>query len=149
MTTQMETQSDQERRSLYIGVAVVFAVLAVVVLLMFKAGSTNQAAEAKAAQLAGEIQKSGAKAPPTKVMVKLFGDDGGAVCEDPNGALSRATLVSLLSTGTGGVGQRPIIADSKVAKGEELILQVYCPEELADFQDFVHDLNLAQNLAGS
>ena len=149
MTTNLETQTDQERRSLYIGVAVVFAVLAVVVLLMFKAGSTTQAAEAKAAQLATEIEKTGATAPPTKVMVKLFAEDGGAVCEDPNGALSRATLVSLMSTGTGGVGQRPIIADSKVAKGEELILQVYCPEELADFQDFVKDLELAQNLAGS
>ena len=60
MTTDLETQSDQERRSLYIGLAVVVAVMMVVGLLMFKAGSTTQAAEDKAAQLITEIENTGA-----------------------------------------------------------------------------------------
>ena len=98
--------------------AVVFAVLAVVALLMFKAGSTTQAAEDKAAQLTTELQAAGARAPSSAVLVRLFGDDGGAVCDDPNAALSKATLLSQMSTGAGGAGQRPIIADNRAVQGQ-------------------------------
>ena len=149
MSTVAETQTDEERRSLYIGIAVVLAVMVVVGLLMFKAGSTTQAAEDKAAQLITELESAGAQAPSSEVLVRLLGDDGGAVCADPNGALSRATLLSQLSTGSGGPGSRPIIADNKVVQGELLIIKVYCPDELADFQDFVDDLKLDDDVAGS
>jgi Tfp pilus assembly protein FimT len=149
MTTAMETQSDNERRSLYIGLAVVAAVMMVVGLLMFKAGSTTQEAEDKAAQLTSEIEATGRTAPSSEVLVKVLGDDGGAVCEDPNSALSRATLLAQMTTGTGGVGQRPILAAGRVVQGEQLILKVYCPDELAGFQDFVNDLKLDDDVAGS
>ena len=149
MTTVAETQTDEERRSLYIGIAVVLAVMVVVGLLMFKAGSTTQAAEDKAAQLITELESAGAQAPSSEVLVRLLGDDGGAVCADPNGALSRATLLSQLSTGSGGPGSRPIIADNKVVQGELLIIKVYCPDELADFQEFVDGLELDDSVAGS
>ncbi len=149
MSTVAETQTDEERRSLYIGIAVVLAVMVVVGLLMFKAGSTTQAAEDKAAQLITELESAGAQAPSSEVLVRLLGDDGGAVCADPNGALSRATLLSQLSTGSGGPGSRPIIADNKVVQGELLIIKVYCPDELADFQEFVDGLELDDSVAGS
>ena len=149
MTTNLETQTDQERRSLYIGLTVVFAVLAVVALLMFKAGVTTQAAEDKAAQLITEIESTGAQAPSSEVLVRVLGDDGGAVCEDPNGSLARATLLSQLSTGAGGPGSRPIIADSRAVQGQLAIIKVYCPDELPDFQKFVDDLKLDDNVAGS
>jgi Tfp pilus assembly protein FimT len=149
MTTNLETQSDRERRSLYIGLAIVVAVMMVVALLTFKAASTTQEAEDKAAQLITEIESTGATAPSSEVLVKLLGDDGRAVCADPNSALTRATLLSQMTTGTGGVGQRPIIAAGRVVQGEELILKVYCPDELADFQDFVDDLKLDDDVAGS
>ena len=149
MTTNLETQSDRERRTLYIGLAIVVAVMMVVALLTFKAASTTQEAEDKAAQLITEIESTGATAPSSEVLVKLLGDDGRAVCADPNSALTRATLLSQMTTGTGGVGQRPIIAAGRVVQGEELILKVYCPDELADFQDFVDDLKLDDDVAGS
>ena len=149
MTTNLETQTDEERRYLYTGIAIVLAVLVVVGLFTLKAGTTTQAAQDKAAQLTTELESAGVPAPTSEVLVRLLGDDGGAVCEDPNSALSRATLLSQMTTGTGGVGQRPIIAAGRVVKGEELILKVYCPEELGDFQDFVDDLKLDDNVAGS
>ncbi len=90
--------------------------------------------------LGTELESAGAQAPSSEVLVRLLGDDGGAVCADPNGALSRATLLSQLSTGSGGPGSRPIIADNKVVQGELLIIKVYCPDELEDFQQFVDDL---------
>ena len=149
MTTIMETQSDSERRSLYIGLAVVVAVMMAVGLRMFKAGSTTQAAEDKAAQLIAELEAAGARTPSSEVVVRLLGDDGGAVCADPNAALSRATLLSQLSTGSGGPGSRPIISDSRVVQGQLAIMRVYCPDELADFQEFVDDLKLDDDVAGS
>jgi hypothetical protein len=148
MTTNLETQTDQERRSLYIGLGVVVAVLMAVGLLTFKAASTTEQAETKAAQLITELDNAGANSPSSEVLVKLLGDDGGAVCADPNSALTKATLLAQMTTGTGGVGQRPIISAGRVVQGELLILKVYCPEELADFQDFVDDLKLDDNVAG-
>ena len=35
---------------------------------------------------------------------------------------------------------RPVIADSRVFQGQLLIIQIYCPDELEDFQEFVDDL---------
>ena len=39
-----------------------------------------------------------------------------------------------------GPGARPVIADSRAVKGQLLIIKVYCPDELKDFQKFVDDL---------
>ena len=36
--------------------------------------------------------------------MRVLGDDGGATCDDPNEALSRATLLSLLTNGATGPG---------------------------------------------
>ena len=72
--------------------------------------------------------------------MRVLGDDGGATCDDPNEALSRATLLSLLANGATGPGARPVIADSRAVKGQLLIIEIYCPDELEDFQEFVDDL---------
>ena len=41
-----------------------------------------------------------------------------------------------------------MIADGRVLKGQLLIIKVYCPEELEDFQQFVDDLE-TDDVAGS
>ena len=149
MTTIMETQTDRERRTLYIGLAVVLGVLVVIALLMFTTEARTQEAEDKADQLITELESSGVRAPSQEVLVQLLGTDGGAVCEDPNGALARATLLSQLSTGASGPGARPIISDNRVVQGQVAIIKVYCPEELAEFEEFVDDLKLDDDVAGS
>jgi Tfp pilus assembly protein FimT len=149
MSTIAETQSDQERRALYTGLAIVAVVLVVIGLLTFKATATTIEAEEKAAQLTSELEAAGARAPSSEVLVRVLGDDGGAVCQDPNSALARGTLLSQLSTGASGPGARPIIADNRVVRGQLAILKVYCPDELAEFQQFVDDLKLDDAVAGS
>ena len=72
--------------------------------------------------------------------MRVLGDDGGATCENPNDALSRAVLLSQLANGATGPGARPVIADSRVFQGQLLIIEIYCPDELDDFQEFVDDL---------
>jgi hypothetical protein len=70
----------------------------------------------------------------------VLGDDGGAVCANPNNALSRATFHSQLTNGAPGPGNRPVIANDRVAKGELAIIKIYCPDQLAEFQQFIDNL---------
>ncbi|MEW1953089.1 hypothetical protein [Terrabacter sp. NPDC080008] len=142
MSTIQETQTRHERRTLYIVVAAVVLVLVVVSLIAFRSGKTSREAEQKANQLVGELQAAGAQAPSQEAIVRLLGNDGGAVCADPNGALSRATLLAQLANGATGPGGRAVIANSRVVQGELLIIKVYCPEALNDFKDFVDSLKL-------
>ncbi len=142
MSTVQETQTPQERRTLYIVLAVVVGVLMVVGLIAFRSAKSTAEAEQKADQLISELQKIGAPTPSKEAVVRVLGDDGGAVCADPNGALSRATLLAQLANGASGPGSRPVIANSKVVQGELLVIKVYCPDELAEFQEFVDGLKL-------
>ena len=59
--------------------------------------------------------------------MRVLGDDGGATCADPNEALSRATLLAQLTNGAAGPGIRPVIADSRVVKGQLLDHQDLLP----------------------
>ena len=77
----------------------------------------------------------------------MLGDDGGAVCANPNDALSRATFLSQLTNGATGPGNRPVIANARIAEGELAIIKIYCPDELAEFQQFIDDLKTYQHRA--
>jgi Tfp pilus assembly protein FimT len=142
MTTVQETQDTSERRALYIVVAFVVGLLMVVGLITFRSAKSTAEAEEKAAQLITELENAGARAPSQEAVVRLLGDDGGFVCQDPNSALGKASLLAGLVNGAGGPGVRATIANSKVVQGELLVMKVYCPDELADFQEFVDGLKL-------
>jgi Tfp pilus assembly protein FimT len=142
MTTVQERQDTSERKALYIVVGLVVAVLVVVGLFTFRSAKSTAEAEQKADQLISELQSVGARAPSQDTVVRLLGDDGGFVCKDPNSALRRASLLAGLANGAGGPGARATIADSRVVQGELLVIKVYCPDELAEFQEFVDGLKL-------
>jgi Tfp pilus assembly protein FimT len=138
--TPMESQSGRERSTIYIVVAVVLAILLIIGLITFSSEKSTQAAEQKADQLIAALEAEGARTPTRDQIVHVLGDDGGATCSNPNDALSRGILLSMLSNGAAGPGIRPVIADSRVVQGQLLIIKIYCPDELPDFQEFVDDL---------
>ena len=142
MTTVTEEQTDGERRTIYIVAIVVVVILLVVALFAFRAREASEQADQKANQLITALAAAGAPTPHKDMVVRVLGDDGGATCKDPSGALSRATLLGQLMNGAGGPGMRPVIADNRVVKGQLLIIQIYCPDELPSFQEFVEGLNL-------
>jgi Tfp pilus assembly protein FimT len=148
MSTVEETQTSRERSTLYIVLAVVFGLLMVVGLFAFRSARSTAEAEEKAAQLITELENAGARAPSQEAVVRVLGDDGGAICADPNGALSRATLLAQLANGSGGPGSRPVIADSRVVQGELMVIKIYCPQELEEFQEFVNSLKLSDTTGG-
>ena len=77
----------------------------------------------------------------TDQIVATLGTDGGAVCANPANALGKATAARLRSAnGASFVGRRPVIFDRRFVVGEALILQIYCPDELAAYQEKIDAL---------
>ncbi|MFC5789411.1 hypothetical protein EDM22_04910 [Agromyces tardus] len=149
MSTGTEEQSPRQRSVLYIVVSVVLIILAVWAVIAFASARESQRAEEKASQLVQVLEDAGATAPPApEIIARVLGDDGGAVCANPNQALSRATLYGMLTTGAGGPGERPVIVDNKVLKGQLAIIEVYCPDELEDFRQFVDSLETTDSANG-
>lgn len=140
MSTPMETESKRERNWIYITALVVLGVLVVAGLIAFNSARETRNAEEKADELIAALEDAGARTPDRDQIVRVLGEDGGATCEDPNDALSRAILLSQLSNGATGPGARPVVADSRVFQGQKLIIEIYCPDELDDFNEFVDDL---------
>ncbi|HEX5920097.1 MAG TPA: hypothetical protein VFY76_19720 [Nocardioides sp.] len=140
MSTHTETQSPRERSAIYYIAWGVLGLMVLGSLLVFNAARDTAQAQQKADELIAALEEAGARTPDRDQIVRVLGEDGGATCEDPNDALSRATLLSLLANGATGPGARPVIADSRAVQGQLLIIEVYCPDELEDFQEFVDDL---------
>ena len=140
MSTHVETQTTRERNWIYIAAWIILGALIVGGLLAFSSARETQEAQDKADQLIAALEAAGATAPERDQIVRVLGDDGGATCESPNDALQRTILLSQLTNGASGPGSRPVIADSRVFRGQLLILEIYCPDELDDFQEFVDDL---------
>lgn len=147
MTVTQKSSTD-ENRTVYIIAGVVVVALMIIALLTFRSGKESEQAEQKANQLITALTAAGARAPSQEQVVRLLGDDGGAVCDDPNGALRKGVLLGQLMNGAAGPGMRPVIADNRVVKGQLLVLQVYCPDELPRFQEFVDKLNLSDTAKG-
>ena len=140
MSTVNENQDHRERSWLYITCWVVLIALVVGGLIAFRSATETKNANHKADQLITELKATGARTPDKDQIVRVLGDDGGATCADPNDALSRSILLSQLTNGATGPGARPVIADSRVFKGQLLIIKIYCPDELDDFQAYVDNL---------
>jgi hypothetical protein len=143
MSTASETQPKRERSMLYIITSVVLIVVGVVAVVMFLSARQEVQAEDKAEQLIQELEDAGVDVQRTPEQVaRVLGDDGGAVCANPNDALSRAILLDRIANGAAGPGIRPIITDERFLQGQLLIMEVYCPDEVEEFQQFVDELQL-------
>ena len=143
MSTSMESQPRRERSWIYYTALILLVAMVVAALIVFRGAKESREASDKADQLIVALEEAGARTPDKDQVVRVLGDDGGATCENPNDALSRSVLLSQLSNGASGPGARPVIADSRVFKGQLLIIEVYCPDELDEFRAFVDDLKTA------
>ena len=131
----------------YLVIGVIFLLLTGVAMFSFLSGRDEQQAQEKAAQLNSQLTAAGLQTPPTDRIAQVLGDDGGGVCANPHNALRRGVLYGMLTNGAAGPGQRPVIADNKVVRGQLAIMKVYCPQYLQRFQEVVDDLKTA-NVAG-
>ena len=141
MSTAAEEQPPRERSVLYIVVTVVLVSIAVWAVIAFGASREAEQAEEKADELVQTLEAEGATTTlRPEVIARVLGDDGGAVCANPNQALSRSTLYGMLTTGSGNPGERPFITENRFLQGQLAIIEVYCPDELEEFQEFIDSL---------
>jgi hypothetical protein len=140
MSTNAESADNRHRIVYWIALGL-FIVLVLIGLLTYSSAKSTANAQDKANQLAAALQTAGARVPSQDQIVRVLGDDGGATCEDPGSALRRSILYGMLTNGAAGPGIRPVIADKRVVRGQLLVIQIYCPEEIDKFKEVVNDLH--------
>ncbi len=149
MSTPEETQRSAERWTVYIVIGVIVVTLMIIGLLAYSSNQHSKAAQDKADQLSAALTSAGVQHVPSQdQIIGVLGVDGGATCEDPGSALARATLSGMLVNGAAGPGIRPVVADYRAVKGELLIIKIYCPDKLPQFQKVVNDLDLDTVIRG-
>lgn len=143
MTHEASHQSEGTGKShawIYWALGLVFLVLLIVALFTYSSDREDQQAQQKADQLIEAFEAAGLPTPENSdVFTTAFGNDGGAMCDDPASALKKALFDVNLANGAATVGIRPIKADARVVQGELIALNIYCPEQLPDFEKFIQD----------
>jgi hypothetical protein len=134
---------------IYWTIGIVIVVLMIIGVFTYSSGKDDRQAKQKAQELTQKLEQAGLPVPENQdIITSTLGNDGGAVCDNPLSALGKASLFNQLTNGAAFVGQRPIIADKVVLKGEALILQTYCPEKLEKYQDKINDLKTDDTIKG-
>jgi hypothetical protein len=137
----VEQPSDTGDRIMYWIIAGVLVLLAIIGVITYSSNREDEQARQLAAELTQKLEAAGLPTPADQnIFVRSFGTDGGAVCDNPANALGRALLFDNLTNGASFVGRRPVIADSRVVRGELLILDTYCPEAVQEYRDKFDDL---------
>ena len=144
MSTVEETSTQRERRIIYIVIGVALVLLLIIALVFYRSAQSDQQAQDKANQLIAALQKAGVRVVPSQQqIVNVLGNDGGALCSDPASALRKSILFDQLTNGASGPGRRPVIVDNRVFVGQLAVIQIYCPDELPQFQQMVENLKTA------
>jgi len=134
-------------RWVYWVIGAVLVVLVIVGLVTWNSATNNQEAQQKAAQLSQSFAKAGFAVPAsTDDIARWLGTDGGAVCANPGTALGKATLLDFMTNGADFVGRRPVLVDRRILQGELLILQTYCPDTAAKYQDLISKFKFANTI---
>ena len=140
-------EPEHHNRWIYWGAWTLLGVFVIIGLFTFSSANKSRKADEKADQLIAAFEKAGAYRVPSKdQVVRVLGDDGGAVCDDPGSSLRQATLYSMISNGAAGPGMRPVVADTRALKGQLAVIQVYCPDVLEDFKSYASDLKYADTV---
>ncbi|MFF9068286.1 hypothetical protein ACF09E_23340 [Streptomyces sp. NPDC014891] len=134
------TRFASEHKWIYWGAIVILVGLVITGIVRYQAVRTNNETASKARQLQEALVKAGYPSPDTDTVERVLGTDGGPVCDDPDNALKTALWKIQQANGATGPGMRPVITDSKAVQAERIVLQVYCPDQVDEFDDTVDDL---------
>jgi nitrogen fixation-related uncharacterized protein len=149
MSTVEETSTQKDRRITYIVITVALVLLLIIAFVFYRSAKSDQQSQDKANQLIAVLQKAGVRVVPSQEqIVRVLDNDGGSLCKDPASALRRSILFDQLTNGASGPGRRPVIVDSKVFKGQLAVIQIYCPDQLPQFQQLVEKLKTAKVAGG-
>ena len=136
-----EGEPDRQNMWTYLVAGGLIGALLVVALVAFDYARDNNRASEKADEFIAALEEAGLNAPSKDQITRVLGDDGGSLCEDPGDALRTAITDAQIANGATGPGHRPILGDTaRLLKGQLIAIEIYCPDELEEFQDYVDDL---------
>ena len=121
--------------------AVAVGVLMAVLYSGYRAAQDRELAEQRAAELHAKFEEIGITAFDEDQIVAVLGDDAGGFCTDPT-ALVQATANLGSTNGATGPGSRPSLVDERRLHGDRFVIEVYCPEQLDEFDAYVDSLTL-------
>jgi len=136
----------RHRITAYVLLGAIFLFLSAIALGVYRQAKASAQAHEKADQLIAALGQAGLPAPERDQIARTLGEDGGAVCANPNSALKQGIQKLALSNGAAGPGQRPVNAPQRLVQAEALILAVYCPEELPSYQQYIEQLKYANTV---
>jgi hypothetical protein len=136
------TMQEKSHTWVYMVIVVVIVALMVAGVAVRRHETDNREAHAKAQELITKLEAAGFKAPAEDTIVELFGTDGGAFAENPGSGLLQAQLVA--QYGNAGPASRAVIIDKDLLQAGVIILQVYAPEKLAAYQEFLNGLKFGE-----
>jgi hypothetical protein len=138
--------SDDSMRWIYWVIGGLILILCVIGLITYSGEKQTEEAQQKAQELTQKLEQEGLRVPDQDILIRTLGTDGGNVCDNPASALGRATLLDRLVNGASFVGQRPVIVDRRMLRGEALILETYCSDKLQEYRDKFDDLKFDDTL---
>lgn len=134
------TETARRHKWIYIGAIVVLVGMVVGALLTWSSVHRTNEASRKADQLNEQLTANGFRSYPREDLARTFGTDGGPVCTDTTSALNKAQWLAQQANGAAGPGSRPVISDRRILDAGALVVKVYCPDRLKDYQDQIDDL---------
>jgi hypothetical protein len=136
------TDAARDHRLLYGIVIGVFGILLIVMLIAYDYDKSNDEAEALADELVTKFEDAGLPVPDnTDQLTQTLGTDGGLACQIAGDEGAQNRLQTLQGVG-GEFYQRPVRLDRRLVEGALLVVSVYCPDDLAEAEDFVAQLRL-------
>ncbi len=106
-----------------------------------RSNSDARVAEQKAGELNDRLTAAGVAPLDEDTVVQFLGSDGGAICAKAS-SLGNATANLSSANGAAGPGLRVSLVDERRLAADRLVIEIYCPENLDDFNDFVAALRL-------
>lgn len=130
---------------------VIIAIVALAGAVIWREPKVNAEAEKKAQQLYELAIDEGFSLPSEKDAVDgfklLFGTDGGAAANTADSNIAQAQLADTVDPSTGEINQRPGPIDQRILQFESLVLEVYRPEALPEYQEFLDSLEQQKTIA--
>ena len=127
---------------MYLVAFAVFVGLSVWGLVAFGQHRDDERATALATELAIRFADAGLRSIDIDAAARVLGTDGGAACTAIDGVLRDGLRNGQLVSGAPGPGQRPVLASRELLVGSRLVVEVYCPARIPDYDALVDDLKV-------
>jgi hypothetical protein len=132
------TVQEKSHTWIYVTIVVVIVALMAAGVAVRRHEQDNREAHAKARELITKLEAAGFTAPEEDTIVELFGTDGGAFAEQVGSGLLEAELA--MQFGNAGPASRSVILDRKLLSAGVIVLEVYAPQKLAAYREFLDGL---------